>query len=1388
MPSSSGASNENGFSGLAQTSGFTFNQQPNGSTQSFNNLQQPNPFSFSPNASFPPFTGGSNSSLFGQSKLETSSFSFTPSSNQPPNNPFASQNISSTGLSSNAFGGSAGFQGKIFNIAPLSSETIPSSQNLFTTKPLSAKEPASSFFGQSESSIAASEPKNIFGQKSGTSELFQSQPTASATFDQSDISLPRTSTNAFGVAPPGQLSQPASHTLQDEDVMSISPDASPQAKDPANMRPFGFLNASLTPKVNGTDAKQSKSDNLFGDISRLSKVNSTDSDTNEPVKPQTGGLFDNISQPSFDNMKQSGSNLNRTFFGSHSEPGGNRLAFPISPQAVVPESLQSPGINTENMNKATFSKKLQPDTEISPSASQPEDIQPTTSSSIFGSLKIPSAMASPHPSALPAPFVPPFLTSVQSPSEKLSQTEVAVQPSSTATNSVLEPAVLDLTSTNQLWTVQSEFPANFTKEERQQVHIAYQLRCLDAGLQEYLMKPESTQFEPDDITGFYLEVKDIILSGKGYILDQLDSTKRKYVGLEAENSTRSKRVRFGVSPLASPKGQAAHEERLGKPESQPLLTQPASLPQATITKRKAHEDLTIDDTQKSNDNGKRARLEVPAVHTSPAPHAKSQTSNFFKNILDQKDSLSQSPKFEKSQPSQRSNIQLSSDGFANSDLTNNLSAGESNHIVPTSTMPTILQQQKPGESPQSSAGISTNLNSAAGMDVPLKRPPAASKSSNLFLNEPVMSNDLIFKTSQAEKPLLFAPPKFDTPKFDIPKFATPTFENASSANFLSQFAKAADENNKKEKARRKAEDFDSDEDNETAWEQRDAEEQRAKKQILEEGQKGKIAKFVPGKGFSLTNVDTEKDDTNVVPRREAAPVTPFAFGTSSPNQIIPKSSEHPMNENIFGKIQGPKLGVKDKNFEYTLNSHVSVLSKSSHALPNGHNIFGHLSDAESGAEGSKTGDADDEETASEEEDNGLDGGAGSVNKYTPDVPPTEIVEAAKPSLFTTTSSVDLCAASDADRFEHNSSLSTGRSLFDRISKDENGNAIREIPPPADSKAGSLTNSDPSAATQSTIGITSETSDNPLPVSSPPTVTSNIPRQSSPALNETGKNQTPLVSKPNIFGHLSSTGSTPPKSGPAIGPTGDHTWKVGSPIAFGVSSTGPPELTFTSPSPSKPTLGGLFGSPPADQNADHSAKPTASLFSITPSKAAGTSDFGFNFGGPPKPPTASLIPPVTATSNTTSRATSPGVTTGGESANESLADGVNDDDVEKHEQLDLASGGPGEEDEDVLFLVKAKALLYDPSSKSWPGQGVGILRILKHRETSKARVLMRQDPSGKIVLNAALLGGIKYENTQPKTVKMAAATDAGKLATWMIRTGKDEDATELAQILEANKSN
>jgi RanBP1 domain len=110
-------------------------------------------------------------------------------------------------------------------------------------------------------------------------------------------------------------------------------------------------------------------------------------------------------------------------------------------------------------------------------------------------------------------------------------------------------------------------------------------------------------------------------------------------------------------------------------------------------------------------------------------------------------------------------------------------------------------------------------------------------------SEPIKSTDIVSSAlqSNASTTVPSAPPVLKPPTFGAP------------GNFMSQFAKAAEETAKKDKEKRKAEEFDSDEEDEEEWERRDAEAQLAKKKKIEEESENKRSTFVPGEGFSLVS-------------------------------------------------------------------------------------------------------------------------------------------------------------------------------------------------------------------------------------------------------------------------------------------------------------------------------------------------------------------------------------------------------------------------------------------------------------------------------------------------------------------------------------------------------
>ncbi|KXG53230.1 uncharacterized protein PGRI_002800 [Penicillium griseofulvum] len=131
-------------------------------------------------------------------------------------------------------------------------------------------------------------------------------------------------------------------------------------------------------------------------------------------------------------------------------------------------------------------------------------------------------------------------------------------------------------------------------------------------------------------------------------------------------------------------------------------------------------------------------------------------------------------------------------------------------------------------------------------------------------------------------PSAFKIPKFDgagtstgPSAFKIPKFGGP----ATGVNFDEQMKAESDKTLADLKAKRKAEEFDSDEETEEEWERRDEERQREKLAQIAEAAK-KRAVFVPGEGFKFVDSDDTASQSVKEPATSAAPVT--AAGRASP--------------------------------------------------------------------------------------------------------------------------------------------------------------------------------------------------------------------------------------------------------------------------------------------------------------------------------------------------------------------------------------------------------------------------------------------------------------------------------------------------------------------------
>jgi E3 SUMO-protein ligase RanBP2 len=75
---------------------------------------------------------------------------------------------------------------------------------------------------------------------------------------------------------------------------------------------------------------------------------------------------------------------------------------------------------------------------------------------------------------------------------------------------------------------------------------------------------------------------------------------------------------------------------------------------------------------------------------------------------------------------------------------------------------------------------------------------------------------------------------------------------------------------------------------------------------------------------------------------------------------------------------------------------------------------------------------------------------------------------------------------------------------------------------------------------------------------------------------------------------------------------------------------------------------------------------------------------------------------------------------------------------------------GEEDEDILYSHRAKLFKFDKDTKEWKERGLGEIKLLRHVETNKLRLLMRRDQVLKLCLNHTINSSIEITPKDEKT--------------------------------------
>ena len=74
-----------------------------------------------------------------------------------------------------------------------------------------------------------------------------------------------------------------------------------------------------------------------------------------------------------------------------------------------------------------------------------------------------------------------------------------------------------------------------------------------------------------------------------------------------------------------------------------------------------------------------------------------------------------------------------------------------------------------------------------------------------------------------------------------------------------------------------------------------------------------------------------------------------------------------------------------------------------------------------------------------------------------------------------------------------------------------------------------------------------------------------------------------------------------------------------------------------------------------------------------------------------------------------------------------------------ERIDTATN---EEKEEQMFKMRAKLFRFDRDSKEWKERGTGDVRLLKHKENQKTRLVMRRDKTLKVCANHYVVPDMK----------------------------------------------
>ena len=94
------------------------------------------------------------------------------------------------------------------------------------------------------------------------------------------------------------------------------------------------------------------------------------------------------------------------------------------------------------------------------------------------------------------------------------------------------------------------------------------------------------------------------------------------------------------------------------------------------------------------------------------------------------------------------------------------------------------------------------------------------------------------------------------------------------------------------------------------------------------------------------------------------------------------------------------------------------------------------------------------------------------------------------------------------------------------------------------------------------------------------------------------------------------------------------------------------------------------------------------------------------------------------------------------------------------QLEQVETESGEENEDVLFENRVKLYRFFKETREWKERGIGVIKLLRHKNTKMGRLVMRRDTILKIAANHALTKGMKLDDSRSsmRTLAWTALAD------------------------------